>query len=195
MADSEWPIIGLAGKARCGKDTAAEYLLAEYGLDPYSFAAPIKRALATMFRLSYAQLEGEQKEDVIGYLGRSPRYLMQTLGTQWGREFVADDVWVRQLAHEIESARSTTGDWGAPAVGAVITDVRFENEAAWIRDQGGVVVHLVRPDAPGVLDHESERGLAVMAGDVTIHNDGGLDDLYARLDWLIGKIHEVAADG
>ena len=74
-------LIGLAGKARTGKDTVARYLAAHLSLISYAFADPLKQALAGMFHLTAAQLEGAEKEQPLPWLGKAPRELMQLLGT------------------------------------------------------------------------------------------------------------------
>lgn len=67
----------------------------------------------------------------------------------------------------------------------VNADVRFENEAQWIRDNGGVVVHIQRPGAATVSAHASEAGVAIAEGDVLVVNDGSLDELYNNVDNII----------
>jgi hypothetical protein len=53
----------------------------------------------------------------------------------------------------------------------VITDVRFDNEALWIRKQGGWVIELIRDKAAAVNDHVSEAGLNPRHVDFHIVND------------------------
>ncbi|WP_445177068.1 deoxynucleotide monophosphate kinase family protein, partial [Pseudomonas aeruginosa] len=44
-------LIGLTGRARSGKDTAANYLAAQFGLLVYALASPLKLALLDMLNL------------------------------------------------------------------------------------------------------------------------------------------------
>lgn len=174
-------LIGLHGSARSGKDTAARYLAAQYQFLLYAFASPLKSALQLMFNLTTAQLDGDQKEQPLNWLGKSPRELMQTLGTEWGRHQVHHQLWLL-LAEQNLAKLAQTQEWHA---GFVISDVRFENEAHWLRERGGVVVHLRRPDAAAVNPHVSESGIAVHDNDLILHNEGDLDYLHAQLDHLI----------
>ena len=63
--------------------------------------------------------------------------------------------------------------------GMVIADVRFENEATWVRAQGGRVLHIERPDNVAVESHASEAGIEFKGeeGDLKIINGGSLEDL------------------
>lgn len=176
-------ILGISGPARAGKSTTAMHLIDAYGFAEYAFAEPIKHMLRAGFDLTDDQLYGAEKEKIIPWLGVSPRRLAQTLGTEWGRHQVADDVWVR-LAQRWLNALPR---WWP---GAVFSDIRFENEAAFVRRNGGTVVHLVREDAPEVEAHASESGIEVNSGDVVIRNNGSIAELHARIDDLL---REVAA--
>lgn len=164
-------LIGLTGRARVGKDTVARRLENEWGFEQYSFAGPLKAMLRAGFGLDGRHLEGDLKEVELPWLGKSPRQLMQTLGTEWGREQVAEDVWLRladRAADRIELM--------------VVSDVRFENEAAWVRSRGGLLVHIIRPDAVQVSSHASEAGVKQLAVDYQIYNHQGLAELNAVVD-------------
>lgn len=169
---SSYPVIGIAGLARSGKDTVANYILAARGYGyRYGFADPIKAMLIPLGIDCTDPYWTANKEAIIPSLGVSLRYLMQTLGTEWGRRLVNDDLWVTL-------AKSTVMTHGP---GMIIPDVRFENEAAWIRAVGGRVIHLERDNRPQVLNHDSERGIARHAEDVVIKNNGSLQDLHQAI--------------
>lgn len=58
-------IVGIAGKARSGKDTVAKYLIEEYGFKSISFATALKEGLGRrVFGLTDDQLYGDKKEVV-----------------------------------------------------------------------------------------------------------------------------------
>ena len=180
-------IIGIAGAARTGKSTAAMHLIDSHGFAEYAFAQPIKEMLRAGFGLTDEQLFGAKKEEIIPWLGVSPRRLAQTLGTEWGRQLVADDVWLRLAWQWLGALPRYTP-------GAVFSDVRFENEAAFIRHHGGTVVHLVRDDAPSVEAHASESGVRPGFRDYQIRNDGSVAELHAKLDDMLrvmagGDVH------
>lgn len=184
-------LIGLAGAARSGKTTAAAELAAHFGFVQYAFAQPLKAMLAEGLNLSVAQFEGAQKEAPLPWLGKSPRELMQTLGSEWGRGMVHRELWLRVARQNLDNL----ADCHPQAPGIVISDVRFEDEAAFVRQCGGVLVHILRPDAPPVRAHASEAGVAIGDNDLTIHNDGDLAEFIVkvratlRIAMLITALH------
>ena len=178
-------IIGFSGRARSGKDTAASFVCDMFGFEPVSFAAPIKHAVSAMFGLDERHLDGELKEMPLEGLGRSPRYLFQTLGTEWGRELVHPDVWLYAMNAWIERLEREYLMQGLRLQGVVVSDVRFENEAALVRDHGGLLIHLVRENAPEVNQHISECGIQRHDGDIVIRNDGTPEELYQKLDDVV----------
>ena len=178
-------LIGLHGLARTGKDTAANYLAAHYALLSYAFADPLKHALEDMFGLSIAHLEGSLKEQPLPGIGKSPRQLMQLLGTDWGRHLVHPDLWLLLAEQNLNATAALRQD---ELSGFIVRDVRFENEASWVRKKGGVIVHIQRPDAQPVTPHCSEAGIAIHDNDFVIHNDEDLPGLYKQLDRLMGLL-------
>lgn len=178
-------LIGLHGLARCGKDTTANYLCAHYALLSYAFAEPLKQALAQMFNLSTAHIEGDLKEEPIPGIGKSPRQLMQLLGTDWGRHLVHKDLWLLLAEQNLNLLAAETKK---ELAGFILRDVRFENEANWLRSKGGVIVHIQRPDAQDVAAHVSEAGITMHDNDFVIHNEEDLSHLYKQLDRLMGLL-------
>lgn len=50
-------IIGLTGLKGSGKDTVAAYLIKEYGFERRAFADPLKRSIAALFDIEFADIE------------------------------------------------------------------------------------------------------------------------------------------
>lgn len=149
-------LIGLAGHAGVGKDTAAEALSQSEGLTILGFATALKRACSIAFNIPIGLFEDPvEKNLVISEWGMSPRQMAQFVGTELFRNKIRDDFWVRRL--EIEAEYYT-------ASGVVVKDVRFQNEADWIWSKGGTIIHIFRPGhvgAVGIPDHQSEAGFTV----------------------------------
>lgn len=162
-------LIGISGVMNAGKDTVANLLIAlrPRELRRYSFATPLKAGAMAMFGWSQDQIENREfKEAIDPRWGFSPRKAMQLLGTEYGRERLRDDIWVH-AGHNFhqESIKQSKG--------TIITDVRFENEAAWVREQpNSILIHVMNPDhdydAP--IKHVSERGVGFVHGDMAITN-------------------------
>lgn len=174
-------LIGISGRARSGKDSVGAYLQTRHGFERYAFAGPIKAGIRAMFGLDGRHTDGLLKECALASLGgKSPRQLMQTLGTEWGREHVAPSIWVDlglDYWHGLPEGRSLA-----------ITDVRFENEAHAIRRAGGVVLHIVRPEAEAVAAHSSEAALRVQSGDFAVFNNGTLPELFQQVDGVLDYV-------
>jgi len=180
-------IIGIAGPAQSGKDTIGKRLLVKHSFIRYAFADPIRHGLEAMFNLLHSDFN-ENKEKEIDWIGKSPRELMQTLGTEWGRNLVADDIWLRLAEININAMVDRNSYIHSLIGGVVITDVRFENEANWIRQQGGEIWHITRKDTRQVNQHTSEDGVIFQPNDdQIIDNNAGLNQLYEIVDQLMQK--------
>lgn len=171
-------LIGLHGFARSGKDSVA-HVLKHYGYEQIVLARPILDALITLNPIVQADTKGRtyRFNEVLveeGYEEAKKtlefRRLMQVFGTEVGRGIMGDDVWL-----EVADKKMTVGQR------YVISDVRFQNEADWIKDHGGMLVKVVRPGYGPVNAHASDAGLPDSEFDLIIPNDGTLQDLAHRV--------------
>ena len=181
-------LVGLTGHAGAGKDTVADLLRAAHGGRKIAFAGPLKAACASLFRLTPDQLHDPvAKETLDPRWGRTPRQILQVVGTDLLRAQFDVDVFRKSARFGIEAALAA----GETLV--VVSDCRFENEAALVRELGGVVWH-VRRATRGTTEtaHVSEQTLAVAPSDVVVANDGTLDDLRARVLLLAAPVHATA---
>lgn len=179
-------LIGLTGRARSGKTTAAEHLARTYLLEQYAFADPLRDGLMAIFNLDPTDFEGDRKEQPLGWLDCSPRQLMQSMGTEWARNTVHPDVWVKLAEQNLEYMTKALG----AVLGFVVSDVRFENEADLIRRRGGTVIHILRPNALAVNPHISEAGIAANSADLTLPNYGTVEGFLRSLDETFLMIRE-----
>ncbi len=137
-------IVGLTGAAGAGKDRVALALKkafgGESGLVIHSIATPIKT-------MSSHLTKGCTKEE--------SRPIWQEIG-QRGREMFHLDYWIQKIKFE-------------KACINVVTDVRFTNEAEFIRDQGGIIVRVIN-EANKIpsMDHPSEQDWKVIPPDFTM---------------------------
>lgn len=169
-------LIGITGKAMAGKDTIGQYLCKMYGFHPKAFADPMRDALKVMFALGEKHFNGD-KEFPIEWLGKSPRQLMQTLGTEWGRDQVHRQIWVLHMQRRIAGLLKAGGE-------VVITDVRYVDEAEMVHRLGGQIWRVTWPNGltTAQADHTSEQeGMRIVA-DVDLLNDGTVEDLHNKID-------------
>lgn len=154
-------IVAFTGFKGSGKSEAAQALY-PLGFHQHSFAAPIKAAMR-VFGLTPEDLSPGRKECPMDLLcGKSPRWAMQSLGTEYGRNCIGKDFW--------------TNVWLATLpIGPdiVVDDLRFLNEAALLRDMGATIIRIHRPDTRMGFDaHPSETEQLQIEVDDTITNFG-----------------------
>lgn len=167
-------LIGLYSSVpRCGKSTLAQVAAQEMGFVRVSFAYPLKamtRALLTC--LPYdditidSMMAGGLKQTEIDEIGCTPRWLMQTLGTEWGRDVIDKNLWVK-----IAQARCI--DLMDREKHVIIDDMRFPNEYQMIKELGGHTMKIDRPgfELPeGGPAHPSDGALSAYPFDTVIVN-------------------------
>ena len=175
-------LIGLAGEAGSGKDTVGTILKHDHGFTLLALAYPIKEMICGL--LGVAMVEWDDRiwrETVLPLYKRSPRQLAQTIGTEWGRLCVHEDMWLNRLLAESR----------AQDVDLAITDVRFDNEARRIRALGGMVIKVIRPGAGLGVSHPSERGVSAECFNGTILNEGTLENLTRNVESMLLSIRSL----
>ena len=168
----QYNIIGLTGSAGVGKDTVATLLAGLY--TPYAFARPLKEALAVL-RI-YEPSSRKAKELPLHGKPFSYRKAAQTLGTEWARN-LDPDFWLNLAAQNTHHLKQV-----------VFTDVRFENEAAWVRKRGGVIWHIsgrATTVAGEAAKHASEVAVEFKEGDFKLDNSGSIEDLTCAIQELL----------
>jgi len=171
-------LIGLVGKKRSGKNTFADFLYEEPGFCvQLAFGDELKQEVADCIGKNIWEIH-EEKEKY--------RSLLQFWGTNLRRFFCGEDYWIKKVA-----ARMATLD---SSVMVVITDVRFPNEAKFIKDNGGVLVRIVRDGLPQD-SHQSETEQEKIQCDYTVCNNHTLEDLKAAARILLGEIRRFNSLG
>lgn len=173
--------IGLLGKRRSGKDTAAQVLIT-IGFKPVRFAGAMKEMLRAYLLYTGESeitvgemIEGELKEVPTPRLGgKSPRLAMQTLGTQWGRQLISAELWVNACL-----------DRYAQVDKIVVTDVRVKEEVEALMKIGGKIIRIKRPRTATDDAHDTERDVDTLPADFEVINDGTIDDLHAKVLQII----------
>jgi len=184
-------LIGLyARRPQCGKSTLAA-ALSGHGFVIVPFAGTIKRMLRLMLLdLGLNELEVEHalaggKELPCPMLtSRTPRQLLQSLGTDWGRQMVDTSIWTRCWQQRVSS-------YLEQGAGVVVDDVRFPEEAQLVEALGGVMVEVVRPEggSEAFAGHASEGGLDSWAFRARLMNDGSLARFERLADWLVDELY------
>ena len=173
-------LLGITGKAGSGKDTLVDALIRKHGGVKVSFSDPLKTACKALFQLSDSQLYNRrEKERIDERWGRSPRQLMQFLGTDLLRNQFDKEIFIKSMRSRVRSLLATN-----PLV--IVTDCRFENESHLVRSMQGTVIHLSRKGIQNVNDHVSEQSLCKFSADIAVHNDASVEDLVTRCSRKLG---------
>lgn len=161
------PLVGICGLPGSGKDSVGDQIAyLNSSIQKQSFAEPLKRMLATMLGVPYEMVEGitdesrEWRESIQVGIGKTPRQMMLSLGTEWGRDMVNGDLWVTLARYAWEDGS-----------GSYFTDVRFDNEAYFIKENGGILLEVVNTTNADVAtpDHRSEAGIDRRNIDFTVY--------------------------
>lgn len=151
-------LIAITGIAGSGKDTLADGFAERFGMEKVSFARAMKKGVQAMFDLPDKAVFGDktEKEKPIPKLkGITARRILQTLGTEWGRNIIDEDIWVHPVSGQWDSMPDDHP-------GMVISDLRFDNEAEWVKKMGGFIVQVQTPDHTLITSkstHASELGV------------------------------------
>lgn len=196
-------IIGFSGNSGSGKDTAYQ-LLSAYSVRTKecnaifhraAFADALKKACAAAFGIPLESFYGtfEERSEIHSPWNISARQAAQFMGTEMFRDtipklcpHIGSNFWIARLEKDLSTY--------APETIHCITDVRFQNEANWICNKGGLIIHLKRIGATGnvgIQDHASEAGYLItreMKGHhYEVRNDGTKDEL---LNTILTPIQE-----
>lgn len=171
---SSFHLVGVAGRARAGKDTIGQIMLQLYGFAPFSFSDELYREVSDAYGVDVSWLKDDQVKD------REWAALSLDLCSDNGFVEVATkklDAEMRQSVGQVYllpgktelSPRWVLQTWGteyrraqdpdywvnraderlmqiysAGAPGAVNVSVRFGNEYDWIRSCGGTLIRVER---------------------------------------------------
>jgi hypothetical protein len=173
----QFKVVGVVAMARHGKDTVANALVEKCGFTRISLADKLKEEVAE----HYKGLPGFDLETLMhGEKGPVQRRVLQIWGTE-GRRHIFPDFWIWHWCVKALTAATE----GAP--GVVQADVRFPNEAEYIKKVGGTLIGVDRgsfrdPDTD--YEHESEIHIPdlLKKSDYMISNLGDFEDFHLNIE-------------
>ena len=212
-------IIGLVGWIGSGKNTVADILATQHSYKKDSFAAPLKDATANIFNWPRKTLEGDTdhsrhfRECVDPYWANklqiknfTPRLALQIVGTELFREHFHPKIWLDSLEHRyIAGGQKPT----------IVTDCRFRNELAFVKQMGGFTIRVKRGDDPHWTElakqaqegdqfavqqlsdigiHASEWDHTGVLVDFIIENNGTLEQLTDKVSSVAKVLTKVSKD-
>lgn len=205
------PLIGVCGAIGSGKDSVADHLVERYGFVKLSFADKLKRLCMDLFQLEWKHVFGTQEEKMqaIVHLNVVPpecglmgdpwpervgepwcgRWVLEWMGTNACRT-VWSPVWVEAVRREVQASRESAGHNGQE-YRAVISDVRFENEARMIWQLGGLVLRTEVEGSPvQTTGHSSDAWYPTAKVDfILVAPKPGLSVLRANADYVMARFN------
>lgn len=182
---SEHPrLIGLySPQPKMGKSTVAKALAVSMNgmIIVHPFAAVLKDMAESLFSsLGYgyeelAWFRSDGKHYFLPELQCSVRHVYQTLGTEWGRQLICDNLWIKCWRARVQSSL----DMG---FSVIADDMRFPNEAETVRDLGGELWCVTRQCVGTRETHVSEGALDGIVFDRVICNNSDLQDLQRQVE-------------
>jgi translation initiation factor RLI1 len=148
-------VIGLTGPKGIGKSTFANRV----GGVILSLSSPIKEMLSVIVDKKY--LYEDKEVQIPGFPeGLNGRRLLQTLGTEWGRNLYSS-IWLDATHDKIANLVAQASVTDNQFLRVIVDDIRFKNEANMIKELGGEVWRIKRVGfVPLEDDHSSEEGLS-----------------------------------
>lgn len=202
-------IIGVCGFIGSGKDTIADYLVNVHGFRRESFANTLKDAVAAVFGWDRVMLEGRTKEarewreqvdpwwaERLNIPNLTPRWVLQQWGTEVCRKGFHDDIWIASVENKLRRSKDNI----------VISDCRFPNEIASIKNASGIIVCVERGIQPHWYDiaiqankgvdsaniwlmnekiHASETAWVGTKFDYVLDNNSTLDSLFSQVETVV----------
>ena len=198
--DNAIRLVAISGRKRSGKGTTASWFIENDNFAPVKFADTLKRMLKVLFEdwglneaLIERLIESDLKElplpwtretsdftdipDVLTQIlmgGKSSRYAMQKLGTEW-RDMLSLSLWTDVTERRIHL------HW-AKNERVVVDDMRFPHELESMRDMGALLIKVRNPKLPPNTDtHASEQELPDHLFDIVLDNDGTIAELHCKV--------------
>lgn len=163
-----------------GKSTVAQVFRAA-GYRITSFAEPVKTSLAHVLAALGTKnagdyLWGSRKDEIIPELQVTGGFLMSTYATDFFRNQIDEDIWLKIMQRRIDPNRNY-----------IIDDMRFPNEFEWVKSQGGICINVVRPLVAGTHSRSelSEGNLDDYDFDYTVVNDLGLAEVVIATNGIL----------
>ena len=180
-------LVGFAGPIGAGKNAAASSIPRAVVIE---HSDPIYWMLSAMLATPVDDLRDRASKDtpLVG-IDKSVRDMLRSLGTEWGRELVHPDLWVKLANARIDQHLARGQNRFA------IPGVRFQNEIDAIHRRGGFVVWIDNPRLPPPENpHKSDRAIGRDDCDVLIVNGGTIDMLTEIVETAITLGKRIVAD-
>lgn len=187
-------VIGFVGKMKSGKTTGAKHLVDTQLYTRLRVADGLKKMLKDGLGVPEEYIDGDLKNAPCEQLcGVSARHAMVTLGTEWGRNLIHPDLWVKCIDTQMRDLIYQEH------TKFVIDDIRFLNEAKWLKALNELkigylfdarLIRVLRKDGDNESTHQSEVEQDQIIADSTIYNDYTLAMYYESINDIVSRKYE-----
>lgn len=185
-------VIGLSGKSGSGKDTITDIIQKltikkDFIVYKNSFAKSIKDILVFNLGVFDNYKEIEKNKNSKDYIPNftiygepmTTRQALQNIGEEFKKIF-GKDIWIKSLKNNIGN------DYKYNSILIIITDVRFENEFDFVKNElGGKMILVTSPNSNN-YEHISEKPIN-KEYDYIIENSGTLEELENKVKEILKK--------
>lgn len=181
-------VIGLTGFAGAGKSTVAQYLAKNHGFKRINFKDGLVNEMKTNFPGLLKEIKDVcqdlyMREYTVDSLFTEKPPIMRKFMQEYGTEVRRNDnqnYWVDKWRTSVVVEKLVVAD-----------DVRFFNELNAVRDMGGVIIRVERPDITSGGNHPSETEQLDFQVDFTIVGvPGSHAEIYQQVDSIIRTLKE-----
>ncbi len=172
-------LICLCGYKRSGKDTAAHFISEQYGYEHKKIASPIKDLVKYLFLLNDDDVE-INKEEINSEWGVSPRFLMQTIGTELFQYKLSEYMphigrlfWITRFKKNLDKTNYT-----------VVSDLRFYHEYDMLKDymkDDMIVIRIDNDNIDKTDMHISESEFNKIDVDYVISNNSTIEEFNDKI--------------
>jgi len=170
------------GSAMVGKDEVAK-MMVELDFYHTSFAKPMYKVVNEVYGIDTAGLTKFAKEEKLYQpWDLTLRQILQNIGDAF--RSLDKDFFLKCLMVDIaKNARNFQS--------VVVSDVRYENEAEFIRGMLGTIVHINREfevEKYAINPHSSEVGVKIHNEDIHVNNNSSLDRLKQVVNDVVRQV-------
>lgn len=182
-------IIGFCGLQGSGKDTCCKELVKHLGYTHDYFAKPVYDLLWKMNPIIDGAIGSAELQELVNTHGwdeakrKYPevRRYLQFLGTEAGRDIHGENCWIYAMERRNRGVSYLA-----------VSDVRFANEGYWIHDCGGILVHVIRDNAPEQhSNHRSEQFPIHTLAHYTLTNNGEPSEIWPQIERIINDWRSI----
>ncbi len=154
------------------------------GASVASFADPLYAAMSAILgphKVNELRRLNQKGEPLVELGGKSLRFALRSLGTEWGRNMIWEDIWCESLFRQYDDVDVLT-----------IDDLRFPNEYEAARKRGAVFVRIWQRGYERVPpEHESESYWFTFPVHLQVEWDTR-DEIRDKAGYVFERLDEIA---